>query len=80
MREREGVVAGRCRSPILSQRQGLIQWAHFPGSTGETMASSDSIGLPRLKIVHVMIITLVLAIVFYALTSQPTDSVASSHP
>ena len=39
------------------------------------MESSDSIQLPRLKIVHVMIITLVLAIVFYALTSKPTDSI-----
>src|SRR5262249_11508332 len=39
------------------------------------MVSSDSIQLPRLKIVHVMIITLVLAIVFYALTSKPPDNV-----
>jgi tetratricopeptide (TPR) repeat protein len=39
------------------------------------MESSDSIRLPRLKIVHVMLITLVLAIVFYALSSQPTDSI-----
>jgi tetratricopeptide (TPR) repeat protein len=39
------------------------------------MASSNSIRLPRLKIIHVMLITLVLAIVFYALTSRPTESI-----
>jgi tetratricopeptide (TPR) repeat protein len=39
------------------------------------MASSKSIRLPRLKIIHVMLITLVLAIVFYALTARPTESI-----
>jgi tetratricopeptide (TPR) repeat protein len=40
------------------------------------MTTLEGIPLPRLKIVHVMLITLVLAIVFFALTSKPTDSVA----
>jgi tetratricopeptide (TPR) repeat protein len=40
------------------------------------MESSDRIELPRLKIVHWMLIAGVLAIVFFALTARPGDSVA----
>jgi hypothetical protein len=39
------------------------------------MESSDRVQLPRLNIIHVMIIAGVLAVVFYALSSNPRESV-----
>src|SRR5260370_37430274 len=54
-------------------RAGVIIRA--PRSTGMTMERSDRIQLPRLKIIHVMLIAGVLAVVFSVLSSRLEDSV-----